>query len=163
MASRDPLRGSRHQTEPLPARSIAKIRAKGFSKNRRSKIRVILGMKPHSKTPRTSRRVIALERVMRFTSRIKHRDTEGTEEHRERHGEFLPSVFLRALRTSVFKTGKVPGRVGVPPAGSGVPPEPSDFLTRMHDATCVARQAGCLPYPGTTLTDPHRNPFRGIQ
>ena len=48
---------------------------------------------------------------MHFTSRIKHRDTEDTEEHRERHGEFLPSVFLRALRTSVFKTGKVNDRL----------------------------------------------------
>ena len=48
-----------------------------------------------------------MERVMHFTSRIKHRDTEDTEEHRGRHGQFLPSVFLRVLRTSVFKTGNV--------------------------------------------------------
>jgi hypothetical protein len=43
----------------------------------------------------------------------------------------------------------ISGRVGVPPAGSGVSPERTFICAKERDARCVARRAGCPPYPRT--------------
>ena len=77
---------------------------------------------------------------------------------RERSAPLSPSCCLiPPLRNneSLESERSVSGRVGVPPAGSGVSPERTSRASRAtpkgRDARCVARRAGCPPYPKPAL------------
>ena len=47
-----------------------------------------------------------------------------------------------------FPDADLTGRVGILRAGEGVSPERTLIPNRDRDARCIARRAGCPPYPG---------------